>query len=104
MLESLFLNYITPNLKFSEKQYNNMRELIKENPNLLSPSDLLKMNRCLSYMSFFLKEIYDFCSGKLSDGTPAYKIRGMKNELNFLRERIFIMRKLQSKSLSEYKI
>jgi len=91
-------------MKFSEKQYDNMRELIKENPNLLSPSDLLKMNRCLSYMSFFLKEIYDFYSGKLSDGTPAYKIRGIKNELHVLREKIYIMRKLQSKYLAEHKI
>ena len=91
-------------MKFSDEQYYNIRELIKENPNLLSPTDLLKMNRCLSYMSFFLKEIYDFCSGKLSDGTPAYKIRWTKNELNVLREKMFIMRKFNCQYITEHKI
>ena len=89
------MNYITPNLKFTQEQYDAMCELIKENPNLLSPSDLLRMNRCLSYMSFFLREIYDFCSAKLSDGTPAFKIRLIKSELIVLREKFFLMKKAQ---------
>ncbi len=95
-VESLFLNHITHNLKISHQQYDSMCDLIKEHPNLLSPTDLLKMNRCLSYMSFFLKEIYDYSSAKLSDGTPAFKIRNIKSEINRLREKIFMLRKIHA--------
>jgi len=97
-VESLFLNYITHNLKISQQQYDAMCDLIKEHPNLLSPTDLLKMNRCLSYMSFFLKEIYDYSSAKLSDGTPAFKIKNMKSEITQLREKIFMLKKMQALS------
>ena len=52
--------------------------MVDENPKLLSPNDLLKLNKCVSYMAFMLKEIYEFATLKTVDGTYLYQIKESK--------------------------
>lgn len=93
-LESLFLNYISRNTNLTDEQFNKMTNLIQENPKLLSSSDLMKINRCVSYLTFILKEINDFTTAKLSDGTPVYKIRQLKNEVKLIEEELAVLKQL----------
>ena len=72
----------------ADEQYNKMTALIQDNPKLLSSSDLMKINRCVSYLTFILKEINDFTTAKLSDGTPVYQIRKIKNDIKAIEDEI----------------
>lgn len=60
--------------------------MIKDHPKLLSSPDLLKLNRCVSYMTFIIKEIYDYYSLKTSDGTLVFKLRKAKANIQKLKE------------------
>ena len=55
-----------------------MTTLIKNNPKILSSPELLKLNRCISYMSFIIKEIYDYMLMKSSDGKLIFHLRNLK--------------------------
>jgi hypothetical protein len=65
--------------------------MIQNNPKLLSSSDLMKINRCVSYITFILKEIYDFTTAKLTDETPVYKMRKLSNKINDIKSKINLM-------------
>lgn len=91
-LESLFLNYISKNTDFTDKQYEEMIKIIHENPKILSSSDLLKLSRSVSYMTFILKELYEFSSQKTNDGTSLFSLRKAKKELNGLNEKLSILK------------
>lgn len=84
----MFLNYISKNTNITTKQFEQITELIKERPKILSSADLLKINRSMSYMTFILKEIYEYITAKLSDGTALFSLREAKREINELNERI----------------
>lgn len=61
-----------------------MNNLLLEHPKLLSSSDLMKINRCVSYLTFILKEFNDYSTAKLPDGTPVYQLRKAKADLGKL--------------------
>lgn len=62
--------------------------MIEENPKMLVPNDLLKINKSVSYMAFMLKEIYEFSMSKTADGTPIYLIKDAKVRLTALKEKL----------------
>jgi hypothetical protein len=64
-----------------------MQKMIENNPRLLVPNDLLKVNKCVSYMAFMLKEIYEFATMKTADSTFIYVIRENKSKYNELLEK-----------------
>lgn len=86
--ESLFLNYISKNTILTDDQYNQMTGLLQNYPKLLSSSDLMKINRCVSYLTFILKEFNDYATAKLSDGTPACQVRKAKNSVEPIKKQI----------------
>ena len=80
-IETLFINHISKNINYSEKQLENIIEHVHRFPKILSSSDYLKINRSVSYMTFFLKEVYDYCSMKIN-GTYVIELRKIKHKLD----------------------
>ena len=64
-----------------------MQKLNEENPKLLNPNDLLKLNKCVSYMAFMLKELYDFATLKTTEGIYLYQIKDLKINYEELKEK-----------------
>jgi len=81
-LEPLMLRYFTDFKGISIDQYLKMRDILKANPSLLIAKDLMKINRCMSYMSFVLKDIFEYADAKGPDGTNLTVVRNAKEELN----------------------
>ena len=70
-----------------------MTNLVKENPKILSSPDLLKMNRCVSYMTFMLKEIHDYESAKTNNDIPLFTIRNFIKMKNQIKEKLENLKK-----------
>jgi len=75
----------------SNEQYNQIISIVKDDPNIIDPGKMFKSNKILSYMTFTIKEIYDFLTKKTSDGVlilylrkQNYNLNKMKQKLNFL--------------------
>ena len=84
----LFLNHIAKNTHITEEDFAQIDNIIKSNPKALSSPDLLKLNRCVSYMTFILKEAYDFYALKSPDGVSAIKLRQIKKEVDQLKDKV----------------
>ena len=52
-----------------------MNRFITDNPILIDSSKLLKFNKCISFLSFVLKEIIDYSSIKTDDGVYISTLR-----------------------------
>ena len=48
---------------------------------------MLKINKVVSYLTFIIKEIYDYVSLKSPEGVLILNIKKQKNELNKLKEK-----------------
>lgn len=81
----MFLNQITKKVEFTREQNEKVRDMMNENPNMLSSSHLIKLNRSVSYMTFIMKEIYDFNNQKV-EGTPINELREVYQEINSLKQ------------------
>jgi hypothetical protein len=70
-------------MMFIKKQIiNKINEIVNEIPELLSPSTILAYNRNVSYLTFFLSELYNYLKLKTDDDIYYYKIRNDYFELN----------------------
>lgn len=74
----------------SDKNFEIIHDFIKNNPEVTKSTDLLRKNRTCSYMSFLVKEIYDYYSAKTSDGFYIYKLRNLYNQNLELKEALEI--------------
>lgn len=87
--EYLFFNTFPGNLNvFTQSQHESLLKLQQDNPKLLNSSDLLKMSRSVSYMTFILKEVFDYLNMKTSDGTFIYMIRTARKTNPLIKEKI----------------
>ena len=75
-------------MSFSERQIEHMEKLFKEYPKILNSPDLLKLNKSVSFMSFLIKEIYDYSVLRSTDGTLLVKVRTLIAEYNRKKERL----------------
>jgi hypothetical protein len=82
------LEYVTLKREIDDVKYGKLLDIIQTNPNVLASHYLIKQNRSVSYMTFFLKEIFDYFSLKTSDGMLVYKLRNIQNEVQMLTQRI----------------
>jgi len=82
------LQHITLERDLTDEKYEKMNSIVQQNPNVLSSHYLIRLNRCVSYMTFFLKEIYDFNSMKTMDGMLVYKLRNIQKEISDMTKRI----------------
>lgn len=82
------MDYIILKKNLDDVKYDKLYSIIEHNPNVLSSHYLIKLNRCVSYMTFFLKEIFDYNSMKTTDGMLVYKLRNIQKEISNLTQRI----------------
>ena len=57
-----------------------MKCILKDFPKLLVSSEIMKVNRAVAYMSFLLKDIWDFSDTKGPDGTNLTLVRNSNFE------------------------
>ncbi len=70
----------------NDKNFDLVHSFIKEAPEVIKSTDLLRKNRTCSYMSFLVKEIYDYYSAKATDGFYMYKLRNLYQQTLKLKE------------------
>ena len=88
-LESLFL-HIQSNLSMSRTQIENLIVLTEKYPKLFNTSELIKINRAMSYLSFVFKDIKEYVTKKTEDGVFYEEIRFVKRRIKALREQILM--------------
>ena len=93
-IKDLFIkNFVDKIPLISDEQFNLIYNIVNEIPELLSPSTLLAYNRNVSYLTFFLSELYNYLTFKTNDDVYYYKIR---NEYFILNQYINKMNRLKS--------
>lgn len=92
--ETLFMNYIVKNTNnLSTKQVEKIVTFCENNPKIFNSSEMLKMNKAMSFLCFIIKEIYDFVKQKTEDGIYFISLRKL-NMLNInYQEKVNILRK-----------
>ena len=88
ILEILFLNIICYNLILTKDQFILIKEVVDSNQNFLNPSAMLKKNKIVSYITFIVKEIYDYIHFKTEDGTMIQNLKKRYYELNQMKKRL----------------
>ena len=82
-IKDLFIkNFVEKIPLINDTQFNLVNDILKEVPDLLSPSTLLSYNRNVSYLIFFLSELFNYFSMKTNDDVFYYKIRNDYFKLN----------------------
>ena len=82
-IKDLFIkNFVDKIPLINDERFNKINEILKEVPDLLSPSTLLAYNRNVSYLIFFLSELYNYFAFKTTDGVCYYQIRNDYFKLN----------------------
>lgn len=89
--ENLILNYICNNLSVDEIQYIKLMEIFNKHPKILNSAELLKLNRSVSYMTFIIKEIYEYLTYKTQEGIPIYKIKQTTEKISNLEKLLSLM-------------
>jgi hypothetical protein len=65
--------------------YNALSDIFEKFPKVVNSTDLIKLSRTVSYMTFILKECCDYYMAKTSNNTPVYKIKMLNEEINTLK-------------------
>jgi len=93
-LKSFYLNMVGKPINISSSQHERIMRLVAEFPKMLNSSELLKINRCISYMTFMIKEILDYTSQKTSEGTLIISIRDARNKFQDLTNKVDTLKAL----------
>ncbi len=80
-------------VEITDDQYDSLMDIFSEHPRILNSSDFLKINRSVSYMTFIIKELFDYYTAKTTDGIPLYKLKSIVLKMDALRESILYMKK-----------
>ena len=82
-IKDLFIkNFVDKIPLINDIQFKMVNDILKEVPDLLSPSTLLAYNRNVSYLIFFLSELYNYFSFKTNDNDFYYQLRNDYLKLN----------------------
>ena len=78
-------------MNLTEEKYQKISGIIEKDKKVISSSDIIKINRTMSYLTLFIKDVYDFIDLKTLDNVFYYKLR-LKNNYkifshNFLNEK-----------------
>jgi len=92
--ETLFMNHIVKNTNnLSIKQVEKIVSFCESNPKIFNSSEILKMNKAMSFLCFIIKEIYDFVKQKTEDGTLFMSLRKLNALSNSYQEKLNILKK-----------
>ncbi len=72
----------------TDEHYENIVNFVAENPDVIQSTSLLRKNRSCSYISFMLKEIYDYYTLKSPDDYRVYKLRNEYNQILILQQQL----------------
>ncbi len=64
--------------------------LTEKYPKLFNTSELIKINRAMSYLSFVFKDIKEYVTKKTDDGVFYEEIRFVKRRIKLLKENILM--------------
>ena len=82
-IKDLFIkNFVDKIPLINDAQFKMVNDILKEVPDLLSPSTLLAYNRNVSYLIFFLSELYNYFSFKTNNNDFYYQLRNDYLKLN----------------------
>ena len=82
-IKDLFIkNFVDKIPLINDTQFKMVNDILSEVPDLLSPSTLLAYNRNVSYLIFFLSELYNYFSFKTNNDEFYYQIRNDYLKLN----------------------
>ena len=82
-IKDIFIkNFVDKIPLINDIQFKMVNDILKEVPDLLSPSTLLAYNRNVSYLIFFLSELYNYFSFKTNDNDFYYQLRNDYLKLN----------------------
>ena len=89
-LKNLIINYYNKHkhLNLSPKKFNNIEKVIKENPKILNNKEISKINRPISYLTFYINEAYKYMNLKTKDDVYYYEVRHMNEMLSKYKEDI----------------
>ena len=94
MVESLFTNYIIRINYLKRNQLEKIDFIMQKNPKVFFSAELLKINKTVSFFSFFLKEFFDYTISKTPDGIYYFKLRKIIRKIESLKENnVFLKRK-----------
>ena len=82
---------------YNEDQMNKFTSILEDKPKLLSSHELLKISKPISYLSFIMKEIYDYENLKTADGISVSILRKIKIKNEQYAVRIENLKKLIKK-------
>lgn len=82
------MNHISKRTDLDENQFQQIETILRDNPKILSSPDLLKINRCVSYMTFILKEVCEYVCAKTPDETPLFAIRNLNRKISATKEKL----------------
>ena len=79
-LEEYLIELLKNIYLIDDKRFDLVFTFFKENPDVVNSNNLVKINRVCSYMSFLVKQIFEYYSAKAADGFYLYKLRNLLHE------------------------
>ena len=93
-IKELFLNHIINKINLLHEKYiKEINNIIGNKPELLTPGEVLKYNRNVSYMTFIIKDIYYYLLEKTDDGIYFYQLREYNRKLIVLDKKLERLKK-----------
>lgn len=95
-VKNLLLNYVNKNkgIKIDDRKYTKMSNIIETNSKILTSMHMARLNRPISYLTFFVKEAYDYVKLQTSDGVFYYELRNKNEMLTKAKERVDVLKKV----------
>lgn len=102
-LKSLLDNYFEHNkyLNLTKEKCDKINNIINENNQILRPLVISKINRVISYLCYFLKEVHEYINLKTFDGQYYYDLRMKFDELQKYKDILYLIENDGKKRESE---
>ena len=89
-IKNLLLNYSNNNkdMNLTKEKYEKLQNIIDSENRIINPIAFAKINRPISYLTFFIKEVNEFMNLKTLDGVFYFELRLKNAELQKLKEKL----------------
>ena len=92
-IKNLLMNYANNNkdMNLTKEKYDKLQNLIDSENKIINPIAFAKINRPISYLTFFIKEVNEFINLKTLDGVFYFELRVKNAELQKLKKELEII-------------